>query len=306
MTTPSIVIKPLAPGEPGIAAELRELWQYRHLIRTLVIRELRVRYKNSVLGIFWSMIGPLAQVLVMTIALEFFMTSGPKNMSAYLMCALLPWNFFQSAVLDSSSSVLAQLSLLKKVYFPREIPVISMVTANFIHFLLSLCVFIIYRWIIAPFVFGWPGLPPIYILWLPVLMLLQYMLALGVSFFVCSWNVFYEDVKFMATMVMNLMMYLMPILYFAENIAQSSRIHSAALRWWAYHLYLANPLAWLITAYKQVFFYPTVISNRGAPTLMSAHFDWRYLLITTVTTTIICLWGYQYFNARKWRFTERP
>jgi len=107
-------------------------------------------------------------------------------------------------------------------------------------------------------------------------------------------------------MVMNLLMYLLPILYFAENIAQSSRIHSAALRWWAYHLYLCNPLAWLITAYKQVFFNPAVISNRGQPTLMSAPFDWRYLVITAVTCTVVCLWGYQYFNARKWRFTERP
>jgi ABC-type polysaccharide/polyol phosphate export permease len=307
MSTQSIVIKARKPGEPGLISECRELWRYRYLIKVLVRRELKIRYKNSVLGIFWSLVTPLVQVLVMTIAFHYFLSSGPPNFSAYLLCAYLPWTFFQNSVLDSSGAVLSQLGLLKKVYFPREIPVVASVCANFVHFLLSLLVFILYRWVLAPIFIGWPGPPPIYVLWLPVLMILQFILTLGVSLVVCAWNVFYEDVKFVATMMMGFLYYLLPIFYFAENIAQSSRIHNPAVRWWVYHLYLANPLAWLVTAYKQIFFNPQIISNQGqTPVVMSAHFDWRYLLIATTTSTLVCLWGYAFFNARKWRFTERP
>lgn len=302
----SIVIKARKPGEPGVVAEFRELWQYRFLVRALVVRELKIRYKNSVLGIFWSMVSPLMQVLVMTIAIKYFLSSGPNNLSAYMLCAYLPWTFFQSAVLDGSSSILGQLGLLKKVYFPREVPLISAVLANFVHFLMSLGVFIIYRWVLSPIAVGWPGPPPIEILWLPVLMVVQLILTLGIAFYVCAWNVFYEDVKFIATMMMNFLFYLVPVLYFAENIFFSNNIANPQLRWWAYHLYLANPLAWLVSAYKQVFFHIAVVSNTGAPVVHSAPFDWRYLLLTTITSCAICVSGYAYYNAKKWKFTERP
>src|SRR5579875_3187268 len=73
-------------GTPGLAANLRELWRYRHLVRTLVERDLRVRYKNSALGIAWTMVNPLIQVVVLTVAIGYILGSGPKNLSAYIFC----------------------------------------------------------------------------------------------------------------------------------------------------------------------------------------------------------------------------
>lgn len=310
MTTPSIVIKARKPGEPGMATELRELWQYRTLIRSLVTRELKIRYKNSVLGIFWSMVSPLVQVFVMTIAVSYFMHSGRPNQSAFIFCAYLPWTFFQNAVLDGSTAILTQFNLLKKVYFPREIPLISAVMANFVHLLMALGVFVVYRWLLLPIILGFPGTPhwtsapPAEILLLPVLLLIQVILTLGVAFFVCAWNVFYEDVKFVVTMMFQFLFYFLPILYSAEDVMYSSRMNNTHVRWWAYHLYLCNPLAWLVTAYKQVFLGIQPMSNHG--NLMSAPFDYRYMLITAATSCILCITGYSYFNQKKWKFTERP
>ncbi len=287
--------------------ELAELWQFRHLVRTLVERDLRVRYKNSVIGIAWTMINPLIQVFVLTIAISYILGSGPKNLSAYIFCATLPWTFFQTAIFDSSSSVLAKLGLLKKVYFPREIPLIATVCQNFVQFVISLGVFMLYRWVLTPLLHGGNVTPPLVILWLPVLVADLFLLTLGVAFFVSTANVFYEDVKFIINLVMGFFFYLMPVIYFAENVFYSPRI-PLHLQKLAYDLYLLNPLAWLITAFKQVFFGVADISNVSAPLPhhLSAPFDWRFLLLTTAASVLVCLWGYSFFNRHKWNFTERP
>lgn len=301
----STVVIQARTSDPSLWSELTELWRYRHLVRTLVERDLRVRYKNSVLGVAWTMVNPLIQVFVLTIAIGYILGSGPKNLSAYIFCATIPWTFFQTAIFDSSSSVLAKLGLLKKVYFPREIPLIATVCQNFVQFAISLGVFMLYRWVLTPLLHSGNVLPPIQILLLPLLIADLFLLTLGVAFFVSTANVFYEDVKFVINLVMGFLFYLMPVIYFAENIFFSARI-PPPLRWWTYHVYLLNPLTWIITAFKQVFFGVQNIANQNAPPVLSAPFDWRYLLITTATSAGICVWGYSFFNRHKWNFTERP
>ena len=189
----------------SLRAELAELWRYQHLVRTLVERDLRVRYKNSVLGVAWTMVSPLIQVFVLTIAISYILGSGPKNLSAYIFCATIPWTFFQTAILDSSTSVLAKMGLLKKVYFPREIPLIATVCQNFVQFLISLSIFMVYRWVLTPLLHGGNVAPPLTILWLPVLVADLFLLTLGASFFVATANVFYEDVKFIISLTMGLL-----------------------------------------------------------------------------------------------------
>jgi lipopolysaccharide transport system permease protein len=305
----SIVAIQARTRNPSLRSELTELWRYRHLVRTLVERDLRVRYKNSVLGIAWTMVSPLIQVLVLTIAIGYILGSGPKNLSAYIFCATIPWTFFQTAILDSSTAILAKLGLLKKVYFPREIPLIATVCQNFVQFLISLGIFMVYRWALTPLLHGGNVAPPLAILWLPVLIADLFLLTLGTAFFVATANVFYEDVKFIISLIMGFLFYLLPIIYFAENVFYSphiTKLLGPKLQWLTYHLYLTNPLAWLITGFKQVFFGKSVISNTNAPVVFSAPFDWRYLLIATVSSVLVCVWGYSFFNSHKWKFTERP
>jgi len=307
---PETLVIRARPGSLGLAGEARELWRFRHLVRTLVERDLRVRYKNSVLGVAWTMVNPLVQVFVLTVAIRYILGAGPKNLSAFIFCATIPWTFFQTAVLDSSTSVLAKLALLKKVYFPREIPLIATVCQNFVQFLVSLGVFILYRFVLTPLLHGGDVAPPRELLWLPVVTAILFLLTLGTAFFVATLNVFYEDVKFILTLSMGFLFYSMPIIYFADNIFYARGIPGThflgkSSAWWVYHLYLANPLAWVITAFKQMFFVPQNIAPPGVALPPSAPFDWHYMLIAAVTSAAVCLGGYSFFNSRKWKFTER-
>jgi lipopolysaccharide transport system permease protein len=281
-----------------------ELWAYRRVASGLVQRQMRLRYKGSVVGIFWSLVPPIIQVFVLTIVFRVIMNVGPSNMSAYMLCAFLPWTFFSVSLLDASSSVLEQLTLMKKTYFPREILPIAAVASNIVHFGFGLLVFLIYRFGITTIIHSWPGVPPIDLLWLPIVFLDLIFLTLGVAFVVSAWTTFFEDIKFILQTGLQLLFYAMPILYFAENIVYSSR-GTEHLRRLVYDLYLANPLIWIIESFKQMFFSVQDISIPGKH-MISAQFDVRFLAITTVTSIIVLLLGWREFQRLKWKFVERP
>ncbi len=285
--------------------ELRELLRYRELIGILVRREIRLRYKNTAWGFVWSIVPLVLQVIVLTVVVKFIFQTGPQALSAYILCAYIPWNFLQNSLLDSSSSVLGQYGLLKKVYFPREILPIATVLGNGVHLLLALGVFLIYRYVVTTCLFGWPGPPPLEILWLPVVLLITLLLALGLGFFLAAWNVFHEDVKFIAQSVLNLAFFAMPIAWFTEMIFYSARI-PPALRHPLTILYNANPASWLISAYRQVLLGPANISPDPHVRVMTAPFDYRYFALAALTSSVVALAGYGYFNRRKWQFVERP
>lgn len=293
---------------PPLREELRELGRYRELIGILVRREIRLRYKNSVLGFVWSLVPLVLQVIVLSVVVKFIFGVGPRNLAAYVLCAYLPWNFLQNGLLDSASSLLAQFGLLKKVYFPREIFPIAAVLGNGVHLLLALGVFFVYRYGVTTVLYGWPGPPPREILWLPVILVVNLLLVLGLSFFLAAWNVFHEDVKFIAQTVLNLAFFAMPVAWFTEQIFYSPRIarihphlgHALTI------VYNANPISWLISAYRQILLGPTDISQNPAHPIMTAPFDYRYFALAILTSTLIALAGYHYFNARKWQFVERP
>src|SRR3990172_8173834 len=122
-------------------AELKELWRFRELLYSMVERELKIRYKNSFLGFFWSLLNPLLTVAVLTYVFRNYVGLETKNLSAYILAAYLPFIFFQMSVLDSAQSVLSNIQLIKKIYFPREILPLAQVISNFIHLLLALLVF---------------------------------------------------------------------------------------------------------------------------------------------------------------------
>src|SRR5687767_4581183 len=105
----------------AMLAELKELWKFRELLVSMVQRELKIRYKNSALGFFWSLINPLVTVLVMTFVFKFIMANDTPSFSSYILAAYLPFMFFQLAIMDSAQSVLGALPLVRKIYFPREV-----------------------------------------------------------------------------------------------------------------------------------------------------------------------------------------
>lgn len=258
----------------------------------LVVRDIKVRYKNSFFGFLWSLLNPLLQVAAITFAFRKVLAIDIPNYSAYLLCAFLPWTFFQMSSLDASMSILLQSPLVKKSYFPREILPISVVLSNLVHFILALVVFFIYLVIRGT---------EIRITWLllPIVVFIQLLLNTGVALFISAMNVFYEDVKYMVTVLMNLLLFLMPVMYMVENSSVSKGM-SEPYRTWITQSYYINPLSMLLTAYRKILLPPF-----NSATIKDIPLNYWYLALSGVLSAIIFIWGYLFFNKRKWYFAER-
>lgn len=273
--------------------DLKELWRYRDLVRSLVLRDLAVRYKNSVLGFFWSLANPLVQVATITIVFKYVLNIGIPNYSAYVLCAFLPWMFFQMTLSDAGESVLRHLDLLKKVYFPREALPISVALANLVHLLLALGVFFVYLLVLGVAVEpGW--------LFLPVALALQLALNLGLAFFVSALSVFYEDIRYLVGVSTNLFFYFCPVIYLSEQILVSEKIPEAlrARIWEVYHW---NPMATYLEWYRQLLL-PRFVGKGIEDVPLAMH----HLAIAAAISLVTLVAGYAFFNNRKWLFAERP
>lgn len=279
--------------------DMLEIYKFRELLWNLVVRDIKTRYKNSALGFLWSLLNPLIQVAIITIVFKQIMGFGQGNYSAYLLCGFLPWMFFNMTILDSCTSIIYQGSLIKKTYFPRELIPISVVLSNLIHFLLAFGVFFFYLKfkVKVPILETW--------LFFPLIVLIQAMFIMGISFFVAALNVFYEDVKYLATAILNLFLYATPIFYFIETIFYTERI-SAAWKPTVMLFYNLNPMALTITAYRKTILQPYNHHAHGEMiNLPDIPFNYDFLWIALVTSFLIMILGYVFFNSKKWQFAER-
>lgn len=279
--------------------EIKELLRFKDLLKQLVIRDLKVRYKNSVLGFFWSLLNPLVQVATITIVVKYIMRLDIANYSAYLLVGYLPWVFFQMALLDSSQVILMHRDLIRKVYFPRELLPLSAVIANLIHFILALVVFFVYLLVYRIFLHGAPIMASV--AWLPILILLQTLLLTGLTFVVSCMNVFFEDTKYLLTVLLNVLFYLTPVMYVSELVyTRLPHAHQGLL----FKLYLLMPLNMLTEAYRKTLL-PAFHGGLGGTTIESVPLDYTMLGICAAICVISAIGGYAYFNARKWVFAER-
>ena len=158
---------PAQPGQVNIFTRLTTLWSYRELIYNLVVRELKARYKNSVLGFVWSLLNPLGMMLVFTVVFGVLLPNTQiEKYPIFLLCGLLPWNYFSASVMGSVNSIVENANLVKKVFFPREVLPIASVLAQLVNFLLALIILfaalIIFRANFSP----WLWLLPLVILWI--------------------------------------------------------------------------------------------------------------------------------------------
>jgi ABC-type polysaccharide/polyol phosphate export permease len=278
-------------------AELKELWKFRELLLTMVQRDLKIRYKNSVLGIVWSLLNPLVTVFVMSFVIGNFLKPGVPNFGAYMLAAYLPFMFFQFCILDSAQSVLLSIQLVKKIYFPREILPLAAVLSNLVHFFLAYTVFFAYLLVVWVCTRGEFPIRAT-VVWVPVLLLINIAFATGLSLIVCALNTFYEDVKYIVSIGLYLLFFLTPVMYFSEDVANSKINHDWGGKF--YQLYNLNPLAILSESYRKA------ILSKSDQLATNLPFDWRYLLVSAVISFATLYFGYAMFNRLKWKFVERP
>jgi len=289
-----------------VYALLAEIWHYRELLWTLVIRELRVRYKNSVLGFFWSLVNPLVTVLVITIVFKYVMGMRIANYSAYVLAAYLPWTFFQFALLDSSQTILVYMQVIKKIYFPRALLPLATTLANFIHFVLAMGVLLLYLYLYV----GTPMQASV--LLLPVVMVAQLLMVAGLSLIIACWNAFYEDVKYLVSVGLQLLFFLSPIIYFSEQIRAASVLPEAYREplFWLYHL--LNPMATYAMAYRELILPPITIVQQGlgvgAQPAQFPDIPMPYWLLgaNLIMAIGVATLGLLYFRRKEWDFVERP
>lgn len=185
---------------------IKEIYESRELLRNLTSKELKLKYKNSVLGFLWSFLNPILMLFVYDFAFSFIMRQRIPNFVVFLLSGMLSWNFFLGAVMGSTSSIIANANLIKKVYFPREIIPLSIVFSNFVNFAITL-VILFFAIIFSTVKIGLP------IIFLPVGLLLLLLFAIGLSLILSALNVLYRDISHLVEVLFNLWFYLTPIVY---------------------------------------------------------------------------------------------
>lgn len=253
----------------------KELYAYREMIFSLVRKDLRGRYKGSVLGFLWTFINPLFQLIIYTIAFSFILPSAIEKYYLYLFVALIPWIFFSSSLQGGANSVMASQNLVTKIYFPREILPVSYVTSCFVNMLLT---FIIIFLVVA--VSG-VGLNLWAVLCLPVIMLIEYMIALGLALLFSAVTVFFRDMEHILSIVTMAWIYMTPVLYPIETISDPE----------VQKLFYLNPMTSVIIAYRDILYYAKVP-------------DFSTLLIALFFGVMSLILGELVFSRLKKRFAE--
>jgi len=213
---------------------LTQFFSYRDLIRNLVSRDFKTRYKRSYLGILWSLLNPLLLILVYTLAFDYIMKIRVKDFPMFFMCGFLPWSYFSASITTSLSSLSDSGYLVKAVYFPREIIPLSIVLSCLLHFLITF-------FFVFPILLIYGYLPQWSYLSLPLIILLQTVFAFGLSLFLSSIHVRFRDLRYILDVVLMAWFWLTPVVYPSSLIPESYLF-----------LYKLNPMTLFVTAYRDV------------------------------------------------------
>lgn len=220
---------------------LKELYAYREMIFSLVRRDLRGRYKGSVLGFLWTFLNPLLQLAVYTVVFSFVMRAGIENYYLFLFVALVPWIFFSTCLSGGASCIWAQQDMVKKIYFPREVLPIAYVISQFVNMLLSFLV------IFFVLILSGEGVSVIALMYLPIIMFVELLLALGITMIVSALTVYFRDMEYILGIVSMAWMYLSPVFYSMDMVPEQLR-----------SLFMLNPMSPVIIAYRDVLYYQTI------------------------------------------------
>ncbi len=254
---------------------LKELYSYRELLWMWALREIKVRYKQSVLGAVWAILQPLVLMSLFTLVFSYF-TRVPTDGLPYPIfsyTALLPWTFLATSVTFAVPSLINNMNLVTKIYFPREILPLASVIVALIDFFIASLVFlgllILYQ---VPLQFSF--------LWVPILLAIQVALTLGIVFFLSALSVRYRDIRFVVPLGLQIWMYASPIIYPASLVPERLRA-----------IYMLNPMAGLIDSYR------SVVLQNAMPRV-------QYLTTSAFISAVLLVAGYAYFKQSEIEFAD--
>ncbi len=217
---------------------IKDIYDYREMIFSLVRRDLRGRYRASFLGFLWTFINPFMQLVIYTLVFSIIMRAGIDNYYLFLFVALIPWIFFSGSVSGGTMCIVGQSSMVTKIKFPREVLPISFVTSQFVNMLLS---FIVVFVVLA---FSQQGISVIVLPMLIPIMILEYMLALGIVLMVAPITVYFRDMEHIISIIMMGWQFLTPVMYSVEMVPEALR-----------GFFMINPMTPIIIAYRDILYY---------------------------------------------------
>ena len=275
----------------GIATKLEELWAYRELIRNMVVRDLKARYKGSLLGYIWSLLNPLLTMVIFWFVFSVLLRTNIPQYPVFLIVALLPWNFAVTSVSAGMRSILDNAHLVKKVYFPREILPITVVMANLVNYLLALPVMLLVMAGVqltelnqiqfsASFAF------------LPVIVAIQIIFLIGITLLLSTTAVFFRDTTHIIDILLQMWIFLTPVFFSLDTVTRGNDLAARAVRW-------LNPMASLIDFYRDIL-YGQPTSSPPTPGLPALDGVFRTLL----TALVILAIGAYVFHRNSGRFGE--
>src|SRR3989338_2155248 len=220
--------------------QIKELYNFRELLKNLVIKELKLRYKRSALGFLWTMLNPLIMMIILTVVFSELMRFGMKNFSIFLLCGLLPWNYFSHSVSLSTTSLISNANLINKVYIPKAIFPLSIIFSNMVNMVLSFIPLFLLM------IFMGIDIQPS-ILLVPFLLLILMLFTAGISLFLSCINVFFRDFTHMIDVFMTAWFYLTPIIYPLDMVPSKYKM-----------LFKLNPFFYIIENFRDVLFYGRV------------------------------------------------
>ena len=260
-------------------ANLANLFRYRGLISSLVARDLKARYRGSVLGFFWSFVNPLLLLLIYSFIFTKVIpneTKGVQPYAVFMFCGILPWNWFATSLTDSAGSLIAGGNLIKKVLFPAEVLPLVSVLANMVHFFLGLPILILFLVVSRHY----PDVMDLF--WFPIAVIVQLLFTSGLALILAALTVHFRDIRDLLSNILTLWFFATPIIYpwFQPNVQQ--------FKW----LFDLNPFTHLAVSYQEILFFNGPIGH------------WRWLLALGVASLALFLFAYWLFDRLRDSFAE--
>ena len=255
--------------------KIRLLWSYRELLLNLVLREIKIRYKQTLIGIAWSVFQPFALMITFTLVFSLFARFSSEGIPYPLFsyCALLPWTFFATSLNRATQSLTNNSTLLTKVYFPRELlPLTSIITAS-LDFIIASTLFV------GMLVFYHISLT-FNIMFIILILIIQVIFTSGMAFFLSALNVSFRDTMQAIPLILQVWMYASPIVYPSSLVPEKMR-----------YLYMLNPMAGIIDSYRRVILH-------GSPP------DLLYLIYLFFIVVTVFLLSYRYFKRKEIFFAD--
>ena len=227
--------------EMTLGTVLVSLYSYRSLLKALVFKDLKLKYRGSVFGFLWSLANPLLMIVVYTLAFTFILGIRTEMFVFYLMLGQLAWSFFANSIMMSTASIVDNGGLLRTVVFPRAILPIATVLFNFAQYLLTIAVFL-------PLMFAWYRIPLVEpMLLFPLVLVLHVAFTIGIALIMATTTVFFRDVRHLVEVALAVLFWLTPIVYELERVPEKLRLSI-----------LLSPMSPFVVAYQKLFFFREV------------------------------------------------